>query len=33
MFGGMMDKAELFCGKPPQTFREKAAPLANDADD
>jgi four helix bundle protein len=25
MLGGMMDKAEMFCGEPPRTFREDSA--------
>jgi hypothetical protein len=25
MLGGMMDKAEMFCGEPPHTLREDAA--------
>jgi 23S rRNA-intervening sequence protein len=33
MLGGMMDKAELFCGQPPRTLREESAIYyANSAD-
>ncbi|MBI5932589.1 MAG: four helix bundle protein [Chloroflexi bacterium] len=35
MLGGMMDKADLFCGEPPHTLHEEAAPYLadNDTDD
>ena len=32
MLGGMMEKADLFCGEPPHTLREEAAPCLIDSD-
>ncbi len=31
MLGGMMEKADLFCGEPPHTLREEAAPYLTDS--
>ena len=33
MLGGMMDKAELFCGTPPRTIREESAEYFTESDD
>jgi four helix bundle protein len=33
MLGGMMDKAELFCGEPPRSVREEAAEYIVNLDD
>jgi len=32
MLGGMMDKAELFCGEPPRTLREESADYFAESD-
>jgi len=32
MLGGMMDKADLFCGEPPHTLREETAPYLTNSD-
>jgi four helix bundle protein len=33
MLGGMMDKAEMFCGNPPHTIREESAEYFTESDD
>jgi hypothetical protein len=33
MLGGMMDKAEMFCGEPPRTVREDSAVYFAESDD
>jgi four helix bundle protein len=33
MLGGMMDKAEMFCGEPPRTMREDSAVYFTGSDD
>lgn len=32
MLGGMMDKAEMFCGEPPRTLREDVAPYFTESE-
>jgi hypothetical protein len=33
MLGGMMDKADMFCGEPPRTLREDSAVYFTASDD